>query len=45
MMIEAKTYSFPQNENVGKFIQDILESDENNCIGIVKVSNSAKHEN
>lgn len=36
-MFEAKTYNFPQNENVGKFIQDILENEENNLNGIAKV--------
>lgn len=36
-MYAPKICGFPENGNVGQFIQDLLESDENNCLGIVKV--------
>lgn len=41
-MFKPKVYSFKQNENVGDFIKNLLESEECNEIGIVKVSRIEK---
>lgn len=36
-MEPPKTCAFQQNQNVAEFIQNLLENEENNRIGIVKV--------
>lgn len=41
-MYEPKICGFPRNENVKNFIQNLLENEENNEIGIVKVSKIRK---
>lgn len=43
-MYAHRTLRFPQNENVAKFIQNLLESDENSEAGILKVSEIEKFE-
>lgn len=37
-MYKPKICGFPQNEIVKNFVQNLLENEENNEIGIVKVS-------
>lgn len=37
-MYAPKIYGFSRGENVGEFIQNLLENEENNELGIVKVS-------